>query len=66
MKINLKTTNARDWAETFVRLHGGDVQLMEAWFEKAIMTGWNAGRNVANENHAKWVFQRSHGAGRPY
>ena len=31
--------DAKKWAEEFVRLHGGDEELMLTWFASAIMTG---------------------------
>lgn len=56
-----KSTNPSVWAQHFVALHGGDKKLMEEWFKQAIDTGWNSGRNTANENNAKHLFYRSHG-----
>lgn len=33
--------NAMRWAEEFVKLHGGDKELMHGWFANAIMCGWD-------------------------
>jgi len=61
MKINIKTTDAREWAVKFAHLYDGDVDVLEEWFDAAINTGWEAGRKVANENNAKYLFYRTHG-----
>lgn len=33
--------NAMRWAEEFVKIHGGDKELMHGWFANAIMCGWD-------------------------
>lgn len=57
----LKSTDAKVWAERFVQLHGGDVELLTTWFANAIDAGWESGRSVANENTRRWLYARSHG-----
>jgi hypothetical protein len=37
------TTNAKEWADEFVRMFGGDPDLMTTWFASAIETGRGAG-----------------------
>jgi hypothetical protein len=39
----LFTTNAKEWADEFVRMFGGDPDLMTTWFSSAIETGHGAG-----------------------
>ncbi len=39
----LFSTDAREWANEFVRIFGGDVDLMTTWFASAIETGRGAG-----------------------
>jgi len=39
----LFTTNAKEWADEFVRMFGGDPDLMTTWFSSAIETGRGAG-----------------------
>ena len=36
--------DARDWAKAFVRWHGGDEELMQAWFASALMRGYDEAR----------------------
>ena len=33
--------DANRWASEFVSLHGGDHELMRAWFANALMCGWD-------------------------
>jgi hypothetical protein len=35
-----RTMDAQEWAKEFVRLHGGDEELMVGWFANAIMVGF--------------------------
>jgi hypothetical protein len=39
MDLPFPTTDARQWAAEFVRLHGGDEELMLGWFANAIEHG---------------------------
>ena len=38
------TTDAAVWASEFVRVHGGDEDLMLGWFANAIMQGYEEGQ----------------------
>ena len=40
----LPSFDARDWARAFVKLHGGDEELMLTWFANALMRGYNESR----------------------
>ena len=37
----LPSFEARDWAEAFVKMHGGDEELMLTWFANALMRGYD-------------------------
>jgi len=37
----LPSFDARDWAKAFVKLHGGDEELMTSWFANALMRGYD-------------------------
>lgn len=37
----LPSFDARDWAQAFVKLHGGDEELMIGWFANALMRGFD-------------------------
>jgi hypothetical protein len=37
----LPSFDARDWAQAFVKWHGGDVALMTTWFANALMRGYD-------------------------
>jgi hypothetical protein len=39
----LPSFDARDWAKAFVKMHGGDEGLMQAWFANALMRGYDEG-----------------------
>jgi len=39
----LFSTNAKEWADEFVRMFGVDLDLMTTWFSSAIETGRGAG-----------------------
>lgn len=43
------TTDAAVWASEFLRLHGGDWNLMVTWFANAIEVGRAAGRDEESE-----------------
>lgn len=47
--VLLSTTDARVWGRKFVRLHGGDEDLMISWFASAIETG----RSHCNRPHSE-------------
>ena len=38
------TIDASVWASEFVKVHGGDEDLMIAWFANAIMAGYDEGQ----------------------
>ena len=40
----LETTDATVWAKEFVRLHGGDEELMVTWFANAMCAQMDADR----------------------
>lgn len=37
----LPSFDARDWAKAFVKMHGGDEELMLTWFANALMRGFD-------------------------
>ena len=37
----LPSFDGMDWAEAFVKLHGGDLELMTTWFANALMRGYD-------------------------
>ncbi|MEE9316531.1 MAG: hypothetical protein V3U97_05420 [bacterium] len=44
-KTDLSSTlDAKVWAKEFVRLHGGDEELMVTWFANAIMAGYDGAK----------------------
>jgi hypothetical protein len=45
-----RTMDAQEWAKEFVRLHGGDEELMRGWFANAIMVGYDFGQK-GKEKH---------------
>jgi hypothetical protein len=44
----LPSFDARDWAKAFCKLHGGDEELMLAWFANALMRGYD---EAGKRNH---------------
>jgi hypothetical protein len=53
------TIDARVWAEEFVRIHGGDVDLMIGWFANAIMAGHDHGKGPLCGDHAEYLLNRT-------
>ena len=52
------TIDARDWAREFVRINGGDEQLMIGWFANAIMAGYDYRRGPLNGDHAQFLLDK--------
>lgn len=51
------STDAKVWADEFVRQHGGDRELMLAWFANAIMAGHDAAiKNVRKKLEEKGIL----------
>lgn len=51
-EINLqRTIDARDWAKEFVRIHGGNEELMLGWFANAIMVGYDFAQAGTEEKY---------------
>ena len=50
--------DANVWAHEFVRINGGDVDLMRAWFANAIMTGLDHGKGPINGDHAQHILDQ--------
>ncbi len=49
----LPSFDARDWAEAYVKLHGGDLDLMTTWFANALMRGYDQ-RDEIHPREYKW------------
>ena len=47
------TIDASVWAKRFVQMHGGDEDLMIAWFANAIMVGYDKGRRDSEAEDGK-------------
>lgn len=47
------TSDAKTWAEEFVKIHGGDEGLMLGWFANAIMKGFDDAQNRSEERIAE-------------
>lgn len=52
------TMDADVWAKEFVRINGGDVDLMRAWFANAIMAGYDHGHGPINGDHAQFLIDK--------
>ena len=53
-----QTMDARIWAKEFISIHGGDEELMFAWFANALMCGWDQARGPVNGSHAQYLIDR--------
>lgn len=51
-----QTTDAAVWAREFVKLHGGDEELMLAWFSNAIMRGYDEAQSTGPDvRRLAWI-----------
>ena len=47
------TSDARVWSKEFVRINGGDEEMMAAWFANSFMAGYDWGKGPLNGEHAE-------------
>lgn len=52
------TMDAEVWAKEFIRINGGDLDMMRAWFANAIMCGWDHARGPINGDHAQHLLDK--------
>lgn len=62
----LPSFDAKDWAEAFVKLHGGDEGLMLAWFANALMRGYDERQAPPEDLNQKAMHGQCGEHGEPY
>jgi len=52
--------DGRFWAEEFVKLHGGDVELLHTWFANAVMAGYDEMQRRLEPDALRYRFLADH------
>jgi hypothetical protein len=52
--------DAKFWAEEFVKVHGGNMELMHAWFANALMAGYDEAQRRYEPDAQRYLFLAAH------